>query len=215
MGTHYYIYAEVKVKNKWYSLNPYTKKYDGSFVLHPIYEDTSAFFDICNELEEQKICVGIPEDMSPELRSIYHNDLNEVCGFWLPNTTWKRIYQQTIFCVRYTDTIARRVIKDKPHKFGGYVNKRIIADFEAKEIEAIYGWMTQDEYDHLPENKKRQYSYYEWDEEYDEYHKYRAIYERLLALLDWFSYADAFQDEVNYYEESVSLNDIRLFVERS
>lgn len=215
MGSHYYIYAEVRVKDKWYSLNPIAKAYDGSIVLHPVYEGGSSLFNICNDLEDHKYGVGIPDDMSPELRSIYHDDLNDVCESWLPDTTWKRFYRQTIFCVRYDDAIAHRVIKDRPHKFSGYVNKRIIADFEVNEIEAIYSWLNQEQYDHLPEAKRQLYSYYEWNEEFDEYHTYRAIYERLCALLDWFSYADAFQDRGDYYEEPVSINDVRLFVERS
>ncbi len=214
MGSHYYIYAEVKVKDKWYNLNPFARKFDGSFVLHPVYEDTSAFFSVCNDLEEHQISVGIPDDMSPELRSIFHEDLEEECRSWMTDITWKHVYQQTIFCVRYGDAIAPRVIKDRPHRYEGYVTKRIIAAFEVNEINTIYNWLTNEEYRALPDNKKHEYSYYQWDDEFDEYLFYRTIYERLRALLDWFSYADVFSDSWIFYQESVSINDVRLFVER-
>lgn len=215
MGTHYYVYAEVRVKDKWYNLNPMLKKHDGSFVLRPIYDASSMFFDICNDLEEERIGVGIPDDMSAELRATYHENLDEECNNWLKDATWRHVYDHSIFYIRYEDAIEPRIIKDRPHKYEGYVNKRIIASFEVNEIEAIYRWLTTEEYSALPEKEKAKYAYYQWDEEFDDYQVYRTIYERLCALLYWFSYADAFSDKQVLWETTPSLNDIRLFIERS
>ena len=215
MGTHYYIYAEVWVKDKWYNLNPMMKKHDGSFILRPICDSGSEFFDICNDLEEQRIDVGIPDDMSEELRAIYHKDLDEECKSWMQGTTWRQVYDHLIFCVRYSDTIEPRILKDRPHKYEGYVNKRVIADFETNEIHEIHSWLTSEEYAALPEKDKTKYSFYQWDEEFDEYQTYRTIYERLCALLYWFDFADAFPDKQELWQYPPDLNDVRLFIERT
>ena len=215
MGTHYYIYAEIQVKDRWYSLNPMMKRHDGSFVLRPIYDDGSMFFNICNDLEEQRIDIGIPDDMSEELRSIYHKDLDEECKSWIQVKTWRQVYDQQIFCVRFSDTIDPRIKKDRPHKYEGYVNKRVIVDFAVNEIREIHSWLTSEEYTALPEKEKTKYSFYQWDEEFDEYQTYRTIYERLCALLYWFDFADAFPDKLEFWQYPPALNDVRLFIERT
>lgn len=213
MGTHYYIYAEIKVKDKWYNLNPYMKKPDGTYSICPIFDAGSVAFDVVNDLEDNRISIGIQDDMSPELRSIFHKNLDEPYSGWLPSTTWRDRYDQTIFCVNYSDTVGKRVIKNKPHKYEGYVFKRTIADFEVLEIEAIHSWLTREEFEKLSEKEKRKYRYYEWDEIGDEYVIYRRIYERLCAMLYWFDFGDAFECKRFYWDNQPTLDSIRLFVE--
>jgi len=214
MSTHYYVYAEVKVGDRWYSLNPTMKKPDGSFSVRPIYDSCSAFFEIYNDLEEKLVFRGIPDDMSPELRSLYHEDLDEKCEGWFSETTWRHVYEQSVFCVKYSNTVGRKIIKDRPHKYEGYVNKRTAADFETGEIEEIYEWLTPDEYKSLPEAEKKKYRYYEWDEPYDEYFVYRTVFERLSAMLYWFDFGDVFDDRSVLWRSETGLNDVRLFIER-
>ena len=214
MGTHYYVYAEIKVKDKWYNFNPIMKKYDGTLVVHPIYDACSSFFDICNDLETKRTDIGIPDDMSPELRSVFHDNLDEKCENWTPGTTWRNIYEQSMFSVKYSNTVGQRVIKDKPHKYEGYVSKRRIADFETHESEEIYEWLTQEEYSSLSDKEKKQYRFYQWNEPYDEYCVYRTIYERLNAMMYWFDFASAFEDKGEYWRCEVGLSDVRLFIER-
>ena len=152
--------------------------------------------------------------MSPDLRATFHENLDELCSDWSPEMTWRRVYDSSVFCVKYANTVGKRVILDKPHKYEGYVNKRRIADFEAHEIETIYDWLTYDEYMSLPEKEKKLHRYYQWDEPYDEYSIYRTIYERLCAMLYWFDYADAFEDRGVYWRAEPGLSDVRLFIER-
>ena len=150
-----------------------------------------------------------------ELRSLYHEDLDQQCEGWSSGTTWRQIYNQYIFCVRYDSTIGKRVIKDRPYKYEGYVGKRTISDFEVHEIEEINSWLSHEEYEALPENKKKLYQFYQWDEPFDEYNIYRTIYERLCAMLYWFDFADAFEDKCEYWNNEPGLSDIRLFIERT
>ena len=215
MGTHYYVYAEIKVGDRWYNLNPMMKKHNGTLAVRPIYDTGSFFFDICNDLEEHRIGVGIPDDMSPELRSIFRENLDEKCDGWFPETTWRKEYERSVFCVRYTDTIAKRIVKEKEFKFEGYVRKRTVVDFEVGEIEEINSWFTYEEYQSLSEKQKRVYQFYRWDEPYDEYGVYRIMYERLRAMLYWFNFADAFEDKSVYWNSDASLSDVRLFIEKN
>lgn len=94
--------------------------------------------------------------------------------------------------MRYSDTVGKRIIKEKEYKYEGYVRKRTVADFEINEIEEIDNLLTYDEYQSLSDKQKRAYQFYRWDEPYDEYGVYRIIYERLRAMLYWFDFADAF-----------------------
>ncbi|MBP5230105.1 MAG: hypothetical protein ILO68_00085 [Clostridia bacterium] len=213
MGTHYYVYAEVKVNGRWYNLNPVMKKPDGSLAVRPIYDARSAFHEIYNDLECSRISVGIPDDMSPELRSLFHDNLDEPCDGWYPGKTWRAIYQQMIICVKYSNTIGKRVFPDRPYKYEGYVSKRAIADFEIGETERIVNWLSPEEYDALSDRAKKQYRFYQWNEPFDEYECYRTIYERLRAMLYWFDYGDAFEDRRELWDSDVGLSDIRLFIE--
>ena len=164
-----------------------TNRKRGSFALHPVFDACSWFYDIYTDLLENRISIGIPDDMSRELRSVFHDNLDDECDGWPEGVTWRKIYLQSVFCVRYSDAVLPRIKKDKPHKFGGYVSKRMIAAFEADEIDEIYNWLTKQEYDKLPESKQIKYSYYEWDEDDSDYQTYRTIHERISALLYWFS----------------------------
>lgn len=215
MGTHYYVYAEIKVGDRWYNLNPMMKKHDGTMAVRPIYDTGSFFFDICNDLEDHRIDVGIPDDMSPELRSVFHEKLDEKCEGWFPETTWRKEYERSVFCVRYADTIAKRIVKEKEFRFEGYVRKRTVADFEIGEIEEINSWLTYEEYQALSDKQKRAYRFYRWDEPYDEYGVYRIMYERLKAMLYWFNFADAFEDKSVYWNSDAGLSNVRLFIEKS
>jgi len=214
MSTHYYVYAEIKVNNKWYNFNPTMKKFDGTFVIQPIYDARSSFYEICMLLEEKMIGVGIPDDMSSELRSLFHDDLDDKCDEWFSEMKWRKYYEQSVFYVRYSNTIGERIIKDKPHKFEGYVRKRLIADFEANEIEEIGDWLTHEEYMALSEKEKMKYRFYQWDEPYDEYFVYRTIFERLNAMMYWFDFADAFESKGEYWRTDTGLSDVRLFIQR-
>ena len=214
MGTHYNIYAEINVNGMWYNLSPTMKKYDGTLAVRPVYDSGSFFYSICSDLEDHRTGIGIPDDMSAELRSLFRKNLDEKHEALYPDMTCRDFYDQSIFSVRYSDTVANRIIKDKEHKYEGYVSKRLIAAFEVNETEEIYNWLTTEEYMALPEKDKRLYRFYGWDEPYDEYYIYRTIYERLCAMLYWFSYADAFEDRSGSWGNRPVLSDVRLIIER-
>ena len=145
---------------------------------------------------------------------MFHENLDETCEGWGSDTTWRKIYDQSVFCVRYSDTVGKRIIKEKEYKYEGYVRKRMVADFEIDEIEEIDNWLTYEEYRALSDKQKRAYQFYRWDEPYDEYGVYRIMYERLRAMLYWFDFADAFEDKSVYWHSGAGFSDVRLFIEK-
>lgn len=52
MGTYYAIYAEVRVGNKWYSLNPTFQRTDGKIDVCPVVSGRNWLREAYEELEE-------------------------------------------------------------------------------------------------------------------------------------------------------------------
>ena len=75
MGTYYAIYAEVRVGNKWYSLNPTFQRTDGKIDVCPVVSGRNWLREAYEELEEVQYSYGRPEDLSKEVRSVFcHED---------------------------------------------------------------------------------------------------------------------------------------------
>ena len=53
MSTYYDIYAEVKYKGKWYSLNPIVKKSDGTYKIKEVFWAQSGFREMYYDLEDK------------------------------------------------------------------------------------------------------------------------------------------------------------------
>ncbi len=215
MSTSYYVYAEVRVGTRWYNLNPLMKKPDGSWNLRPIFVGCSSFFEVFNHMEQYRTDVGIPDDMSPELRSVFHENLDEVCDGWIKDNTWRSVYERSVIIVPFSKGVEQRVHKDRPHMYEGYVERRIITAFELNEIEEIYAWLDGSEFAALSDKEKKRYRFFQWDEPYGEYQEFRTIYERVCAMLYWFDFADAFNEKSEYWNNEPGLSDVRLIVERS
>lgn len=168
MSVHYYVYSEIKVGDRWYNFNPTMKKHDGTLVVRPVYDNGSFFYNICTDFEKHRISVGIPDDISPELLSMFRDNYDEAYEECDGETTWREMYEEHVFCVKYSGTIANNILKEKEYKYEGYVRKRTVADFEVGEIDEIDAWLTYEEYHTLSDKQKKAYRFYRWDEPYDE-----------------------------------------------
>ena len=211
MGTMYTLYAEVNVDGKWYSLNPYIRRPDGTFKMQPIYWARSVFWDVFCAIDEERIACGIPNDMSEELRANFRPNLDEVTEFF-SNMTWRQYYRQQLFAVNYQSSFKNRIVKDRPYKYQGYVEKFLIAGFECGEC-GIYSWLTKEEYEALDKDEKKGYAYYEWNTCDEEYGIYYEICSKIDALLDWFADGDALGPEYRSKDFTVSPSNVRIFVE--
>ena len=212
MSTTYYVYAEIKVGNDWKNLNPIIKDADGDYRLIPIYTGNSSFYDVFLDLESNLLSRGLPEDLSLEVRSQFHTDLDEKTDFWMRDCTWREYYSQCVFSVSYRPYITDKIIRNRQFKFEGYVTKRTIAAFEAHDIECIPEWLSDAEYKALSEKSRRQYSFYQWNEYGDDYEIYSTIVRRIETLLYAYDYG---YDRSFKYDEFFYDPKIRLIVEQS
>lgn len=212
MSTAYYVYAEIQVDGKWYNLSPTMKRPDGTFSVEPIYWAQSSFFDVYNDLESHSIGWGIPDDMSKDMLTVFHENLDEVIEGW-GKMTWREHYRQSVFVVPYASSVADKIVKDRPFKYEGYVHKRSIADYECGEIDRLFPWLTIDEYNALPKEEQIEYSFYRWNEYGDDYYFYSIIAKHISSMMYWFDFGNAFEDRHRWYGE-LSDSMVRLIIER-
>ena len=66
MSVYNSIYAEVKVGDKWFSLNPIVKNYKGEYVSTALLLGQSWLNDTVNTLRDYASSSGLPEDASEE-----------------------------------------------------------------------------------------------------------------------------------------------------
>lgn len=215
MSTYYTVYAEVKIKDKWYNLNPYIKCTDGSFKMQSIMWAQSAFFDTYVELEECASYRGLPNDMSEDMKVLFHENLDDIYDSWTKDYTWKKHYQQSLFLVDFEKAVADKVKRNRPYKYEGYVSKYLIACYESGETDDITSWYTQQEYKDMPVEEQKEYAFYEWNNWGEEYGFYQTITTRVNALLYWLiEESKAFDDSVTYAERYFSPAQVRLYIYR-
>ena len=69
MGTHYAIYAEVRVGNKWYNLNPLFQRADGKIDVCPVISGRNWLRETYEEMEEDRQPGLLPQWIRLEFRS--------------------------------------------------------------------------------------------------------------------------------------------------
>lgn len=85
-----------------------------------------------------------------------------------------------MFSVNYGKVVKRRVKDSRPTRYRGYVNKYALTAYEIGECEDISHWISEAEYNKLPEDEKQDYTYYEWDKYGDWY----AVFVKLSRMVD-------------------------------
>lgn len=211
MGTYYSIYAEVRVGDKWYNLNPLFQREDGKLDVCPILSGRSWLRETYEELEESRYACGRPENTSKEVKSVFPHEDDEPFDPTFHMDTYKDFYAQSIFLVNYGKSVKTRVKKDKPTRYRGYVTKVGLAAHEIDEYESIGYWLTDEEYEKLSDKEKMKFTYYEWDDPDDWYKAYNMIASKVECMLDCFrewafgAIKDADLDELNPTGDAVRL----------
>ena len=155
MGTYYAIYAEVRVGNKWYNLNPLFQRDDGKLDVCPVISGRNWLHDAYDELEESRYCWGRPEDMSKEVKTVFFHEDSEPYDPALRINTYKDFYDRSMFLVNYGKSVKSRVKEDKPTRYRGYASKVSIAAYEIDEYDTIGHWLTAEEYEKLSDKEKK------------------------------------------------------------
>ncbi len=209
MGVYHEIYAEVKVGNKWYSLNP-LRPTDNGYKVMPIIQGQSYLQEAFEELEEASYMQGRPDDMSSKLREAFPHDDNEELDYF-PRLTYKSYYAQTMFLVNYGKKVRTRYSDTRSTRFCGYAPKWSVSSFEIGESERINCWISEAEYKKLPKAEQEEFTYYEWNEFDDWYTIYGQICKSVECLLSWFrEWAWSNIKDVSYDESQPSGESVRL-----
>lgn len=215
MGTEYSIYAEVRVKDKWYSLNPLVCDAEENMLLMPILSGRSRIKEAVDELEDSAYAHGRPVDLSKELRSVFHQGDEEDAGYGIPGWNYKKYYKQMMFIVNYGKTVKKRINIDKPTHYRGYVTKHQLANFEIGEIDNFSNWLTSSEYEKLTGEEKKEYTFFEWNTWGDWYGIYNELVQKIDVLLQFFNeWAFTNISEANLDERQPTSDYVRLIIYR-
>lgn len=213
MGVYHSIYAEMRVAGKWYSLCPLIKTVMGDIEICPFLEGKSYLHDLVDDLSEYSYSVGVPEDVSDEIKSKFQ-PLDEELDCLGKKITCREYYKSYVFVVKYVPAIKNRIIEERPHKYRGYVSKRTIADFEVREIESIGYWLTEQEYKNLTADEKKEYAWYEWNESDSTYALLYSLHKKIEMQFSWFvNFGIPYNSGID--AEDISLSDIRVIVAKT
>lgn len=212
MGTSYIVYAEVRIKDKWYSINPYIRKINGEIVMKPIYDWGSGFRQAYEEIEEGAYMHGRPDDLSDDVRQKFP-EADDAMVEWY-KMTYKQFYGQFMVVANYGKVIASRIIPNRDTRYAGYVYKPTIASWELQEIDGIGRWLTKEEYAELPDKEKQEYSWYEWSEWDDWYDHYVSIARKVRMQLNYFVEYGFYGSDLKYNldDRYPDDSDIRLII---
>lgn len=216
MSTYYSVYAEVKVNDKWYNLNPIYFNEKDLMKVVPIASGQSYFRETYEELEEDCYMWGLPKDLSKELKTVFNHELDEPLDYGFNVKTYGDYYARTVFLVNYGKAVKNRVKENRPTRYRGYALKYSVASFEIGESDSIINWLSVDEYEKLKETEQKEYMYYEWCEPDDWYGKYNDMIKSIDVLLshfrEWASYSI---NNANFDELTPTADFVRLIVYRA
>jgi len=91
-----------------------------------------------------------------------------------------------------------------------------MTEFELGNTDSICGWLTEQEYNALSDEEKKEYTYYEWNEWYDWYGVYADLVRRVDCLLTFFNDWSFYHiHDADLDERSPTADYVRLIVDRS
>lgn len=211
MSTSFYFYVEAKNNGKWVCINPIIKGSNGEYQTVPLLWGQSYLRETYeNMIETAGGHCGVPEDASPEILGKF-KPLDDLTGLNVGNgLTWREFYKHFVHAVNYDEAVRKRIKKDRPFKYQGYVYKHLIAAFEVGEEEIGY-WLTRDEYDAMTEQEQKEYAWYEWNDYDGEYGILYSIYSMVENLLEWYRQNALFTSKQYNYEDFIGSN-VRLII---
>ncbi len=191
MSTHYFLYTEMKVNNKWYCINNKIKEIDkGEEKLSTTYYSGSySFFrEAYDKLERLGKRID-KNELSDELKGQYGTEKLE--------------YEDLPLSVNFED-IKACIPSGKMNEYHGYVHKNIISSYLIGEQEDIYDYISIEEYKKLSFEEQLLYDYFEWDDSQGWFKYFKMIIEHVeWQLYEW--------NDVNFLKE---IDKVRIIVYR-
>ena len=187
MGNEYHIYTEAKIDNKWVCINPYAPKFDKDLDLtgHNLTQtywngSRSYFSETFNKIKNEGYSVKY-EDISDTLKKYYTEDRADIYAFAIPVNTMKK-------CVG----------NGKETECSGFVTEEAIFDYKHNGYE-IVDHLTTQEYLELPEEARKLYKAFNWNNPFGWYEHFKDI----LAHNEFVEYA--FFDTNSFIPEKTEL----------
>lgn len=187
MGDTYLVYTEIKRGNKWQCIDPYLPKLnketgEKEMRLLTTYENgsRSCFSSTYDKLRELGYIK--PDDLSDTLQTL-HQRLHD------DDPAWQWYYDEG--CIVVSLRNLRNALPDlKQHQHCGVYHKDKIFAFEHGEREDLFEEdVLPAEYIKLPEELRKCYQYYEWDEPWDWPRYIRILLEKAQGRIsDWMNF---------------------------
>ncbi len=198
MSTTYLLYTEAKINDVWVCVCPYVRykkngKEKESMVTTYESGSRSYFGNTYDKLRELNIGIHFPEDLSPELKKHFYDDVlaqadKEKNEYYNPENTIQ-YYKQVIVCVPLnTMQNALPALSELRYQHCGLFHKDDVYRYETGETEYIEP-VKHTKYAKLDEKEKKAYIYYEYDDPMDWPYYFKKIIQ--LAHQDVGRYIDA------------------------
>lgn len=166
MSTHYFMYTEVKVDGKWVCVNNKLKNADKGTerISDTYYSGSRSYFrETADKIEE----IGRPirhNELSAELQEIF-SCTEDSLQYWRAFA----VDPEKMYACFPRDSALKECC--------GYVQKNVLFAYQTGDIDDIYEYLSADEYLALPEEKRKCYSYYEWNSSFGWFKHFKEILE--------------------------------------
>ena len=207
MGLDILLYADCQFRGKRVNISPLTENpLDGSLVVKPILYGRRNLYDALQGAYDGRLTEEDVKELPPRLKDALFDGINA---------------EELSECIEEGDFVFYDYgqIKAKLNGgsafeplYNGYVYKKTVTQFEKGLIDEIAYYLTPEEYLALPQNKKKYYRFYAWDEWDSPYGYYRAIVRRVADQFEIFrdGTREKHWSDINYKEFEEAYKSIRI-----
>ena len=202
MGIDYTIYAEVYIKDKWYSIDSYILTPAGEYKLSPLLRGRSYVREFLDHIDDP--------------RTIKFSDLAESTQKYMIEKTDKE-YREQLLSKKFDSYDFYTEIKPKyvrEYQYEYYALRHSVAAFETGEIEEINDWLTRESYEELLTKEQKEYVFFKWTDPDSWYKTLKDVITRVeMRFADF--YEESSRNNSNLQEHFQYTNPIRLVVKMS
>jgi len=201
MGIEYTIYTEIYVKDKWYNMDSYVLTPSGKYVLAPLLDGKSF---VCRFL-----------DNMGNAGMIEFTNLSESTQNYLLARAKDNGYDQSLTekfeVYDFFTMIKPKYVREYQYEY--YAPRYEVAAFEIGENDEIEGWLTQESYDELSSEEKKEYVFFKWNDRFDWYDTLSRVIAKVEMRLDDYKSEVSWREEGFYEHLYGTTIPIRLIVE--
>jgi len=201
MGVYYTIYAEVYIKEKWYSIDSYVLTPVGEYKLSPLLCGKSYVREFLENIDDPRI--------------IKFSALAETTQKYMIEHT-NEAYREQLLSSRFDvydfySAIRSKYVREYQYEY--YAPQYSVAAFETDEIDTIGHWLTRESYKELSPEEQKEYVFFKWTDSDSWYKTLKNVVARVEMRLADFYEESSWNDDLREYIQYT--NPIRLVVKIS